>query len=547
MALGLTTGGGTISLLQSSTLSQLGGQTTNLTLPLPSTWNSALVVVIGNKAGLAVTSAPTGWVREATIDQGGVAHIELWAYVGNPGGITVVEFTTPAGVYWGQISEWSNVQQVATGVIDSSGTATATSGTTLTVTTSGNLGTSGDLAIAAWVQTSVSSLATFTSPGGWTRLCDNGVNSQDNHLDAEYLINPGTGATLSAVLTSNLTTISAAGFIVCLKPIPPAATQTNYVKFGSVELKLNTADFALIDPVTVPALGDAVAFSNPTWAGQVTARTLADIVDIASGHKLITIAATNTSAAPGGAAPWNLSDVPNGTTLRAYSSLSVRTARNQDGTITTYGTCIVYDTGLVPGMTITVTSGNLGYSAQSFGITNVTNSFIGANPPSPVYLVELGDPYPTLSALVNQVAAVTPPVVTPVVITPSTTVIMGKFNCTAGIKAMGGGIVTVGTASFTVVGAGHTVQAQGQIDARMEAWDNYIATPRRAVRMVIDGGIYTGSWQELPFGLARATYDGSSASGIAIAAGTYNISWQIDTQEWNQMHIYGGWGQAAVT
>jgi len=111
---------------------------------------------------------------------------------------------------------------------------------------------------------------------------------------------------------------------------------------------------------------------------------------------------------------------------------------------------------------------------------------------------------------------------------------------------MGGGIVTIATATFDVPNAG-TVQVLGAIDARMIAWDNYIATPRRSVRAVLSGGIFTGAWQELPFGLTRATYDLSSASGIALAAGTYTVSIQIDTQEYNQMEVFSSWAQCAVT
>lgn len=130
---------------------------------------------------------------------------------------------------------------------------------------------------------------------------------------------------------------------------------------------------------------------------------------------------------------------------------------------------------------------------------------------------------------------------------PPSAVVVGSFKVTTlGILAMGGGLVTVGSAVFTTARAG-TCQVQGSIDARMEAWDNYVAAPRRAVRMLLSGGIYTGTYQELPFGLTRATYDGSSASGLALAAGTYTVSWQVNTTEFNQIHLYSGWGRVLVT
>jgi hypothetical protein len=129
---------------------------------------------------------------------------------------------------------------------------------------------------------------------------------------------------------------------------------------------------------------------------------------------------------------------------------------------------------------------------------------------------------------------------------PPTTKTYGAVNAGTGIYAMGGGIVTIATATFTTPYAG-TCQVVGAVDARMEAWDNYIPVPRRGVRATLSGGIYTGAWQELPFGLSRATYDLSSASGISLPAGTYTVVVQIDTQESNQMHIYSGYVQVAVT
>lgn len=125
---------------------------------------------------------------------------------------------------------------------------------------------------------------------------------------------------------------------------------------------------------------------------------------------------------------------------------------------------------------------------------------------------------------------------------PTATIVMGDFVVTStGVQAMGGGIVIVGSATFTTPRAG-TCQVVGAIDARMVAWDNFVPTPRRAVWMDLPG-IVTGAKQELPFSLTRATYDGSSASGIAIAAGTYTVSWKIQTVEFNQMQIFSGWGR----
>jgi hypothetical protein len=148
-------------------------------------------------------------------------------------------------------------------------------------------------------------------------------------------------------------------------------------------------------------------------------------------------------------------------------------------------------------------------------------------------------------AVIAAPATITPALAPPVAAPPSV-VTYGKCSSGHTTFSMGGGIVTVATATFTTPRTG-TVQVLGQIDARMIAWDNYIAAPRRSVRAIVSGGIFTGNWTDLPFGLTRATYDLSSASGISLPAGTYTVSIQIDTQEYNQMEVFSSWAQCAVT
>lgn len=129
---------------------------------------------------------------------------------------------------------------------------------------------------------------------------------------------------------------------------------------------------------------------------------------------------------------------------------------------------------------------------------------------------------------------------------PPTTVIYGAVHSSTGIFTEGGGVVTIATATFTTPLTG-VCQVIGAVDARMEAWDNYVSAPRRAVRATLSSGVFTGSWQELPFGLTRATYDLSSPSGLSLPAGTYTVVIQIDTVEFNQIHVYSGYVQVAVT
>ena len=217
------------------------------TLPLPSTTGTLLLALLSNVFGTTITAAPMGWVNLGSADQAGVAHIEVWAFPNNPGGLSVFNFTqSTAQSFEAHVSEWAGLS--ATGVLDSTvGVATATSGTTLAPATGGNLTISGDLAISAWIQkVAPSQLVTFTTPPGFTRLCANPAN-QIEHMDAEYEINPAIGTPLVPTLTSTGTTTSAAGVVIVLTAAPPVGDQTAYIQNNSMVLKRNTADFALID------------------------------------------------------------------------------------------------------------------------------------------------------------------------------------------------------------------------------------------------------------------------------------------------------------
>jgi hypothetical protein len=245
-----------------------------------------------------------------------------------------------------------------------------------------------------------------------------------------------------------------------------------------------------------------------------------------------------------------------------YSGLSVQSRQLTDGTTQVHGACRTRSPGLRPGHLFKLTSLNQGYAAASFQVTQVTTVYDGLQVPA--FDIEFGDAPEILAAWTQSAAAPTATIVAapPAGIAPTPALTppppvpgpfyVGASYVTAGhvVYAAGGGVVTIGSATFTVtVPTGHTltVQLQGAIDARMLAWDNYVAVPRRSVRATISGGIYTGAWQELPFGLTRAAYDLSSAAGIALAGGTYTVSIQINTVGYNQMEVFSAWAQALVT
>ncbi len=355
--------------------------------------------------------------------------------------------------------------------------------------------------------------------------------------------------------------------------------------YGSITLKRNTLDFGLFD-AGIPALGAAVTTTDPAWSGTVAAVTTSDPVDLRNSHWITTVTATNTNALPADTAPFDLSDVPSaappfdylledgsghyliesgtdfapgalmleGALAYGYSGLSVRKVAGSPPT--TLGQCTVRQPGLRPGNVVHVTSLNQGWSAVAYTINQATVTWAqGVNPPAPAYRIEFGDTPQTLALWTQLTApAALPPVTAPVIV-PSGIVIYGNATGVTGLQTVGGGLVTIASNTFSVsVPAGHTLTCQvlGQIDCRAYAWDDYAATPRRAVRASLSGGIYTGAWQETPAGTAttsgaRALYSLTSASGLALAAGTYTVKVEIDTQGANQMQVFSSWCQVAVT
>jgi len=359
-----------------------------------------------------------------------------------------------------------------------------------------------------------------------------------------------------------------------------AADLTNYLLYSSMTLKLNTFDFALINPpIGSYELGAMVTTTDPAWTGTVVAATLADPVDLRNNQSVVILTATNARALPNDTAPFDLSDVPGDSTFKylledgtshllleagtdyagttgvylmegalayGYSGLSVRTQSATSGPNVTLGRATVQQPGLRPGNTFALTSLNQALAAKAYQITQATITWPTAQP---VTQIEFGDTPATLALWAQVTAPATIAPQAPPVVIPSGPVIFGNTTTGHVTYPMGGGTVTIASSTFSVsVPSGHTltVQVLGAIDARMIAWDNYVATPRRGVRAVLSGGIYTGAWQELPFGLTRATYDLSSAPGIALAAGTYTVSIQINTTEYNQMEVFSGWVQASV-
>lgn len=445
----LTVGSGQATLVQSGPFVVGVANPIVPTLPVASRKGTALLVHFVSLTQ-PITVAPSGFVRLATVSQASNLHMEAWLYPNNPGGILASSFTTASmdiGGFQVVMTEWAGV--ISSSALETSGTATATSGTTLAPAVSAAIVNSGDLIISAWCQLlAVNGTVTFTTPPGFTRATDNGSFNAGGHTDLEYQIGPIIGSIPSPTLTSSTaTTTSAVGIIVALRGGTPVTDQTAYIRNDSMQWKLNTGDFVLVQggrymledgsgfyqledgsgdyilDTYVPQLGDPVAWTgdgtrgNPSWNGIVVNVNTHDLDDVLTNYRLVDVAATNATAAPGGSAPGDLSDVPTGGfyqledgsgdylledgtgyytlegTSFGYRGLSVQKTQNQDGTITTYGQATVFEGGFAAGQSFNLTSQNQGYSAQPFTVTNVTNSWLDQ---LPVYLIEFGDPYQTL-------------------------------------------------------------------------------------------------------------------------------------------------------
>lgn len=365
-----------------------------------------------------------------------------------------------------------------------------------------------------------------------------------------------------------------------------------YIVRKFLTVKVNTLDFTLNNPPAGSTqLTAGVKLTDPAWSGTIASVMTSDRVAWRSGIKLVTVSATNAKALVADTAPFDISDVPTATPPFDYLledgsghylledgtdfapgaymlegalsydcfNLSVRTSVNATagGPPQTQGRASLYQPGLRPGNIFNLTSLNQGYSAAPFEVTQVTITW--PSPTRPEYSIEFGDTPQTLSAWTLANAAPVVPALTPPILFPAGTSTWGKVSITgtAGLRPMGEGDVVLATSTFTInPDAGHslTCQVLGAVDALAYSWDNTTAAPRRAVRALLSGGIFTGTWQELPSGWSggpttgyRSTFDLSSVSGLALAAGTYTVSIHSIATQYNQLQVFSGWVQVAVT
>lgn len=281
--------------------------------------------------------------------------------------------------------------------------------TTPTVTT-GSI-TSGDVMIGA-LYNEYGTAQTITQDGdstngAWSsqQTAEVGTTTAGMSVSSQYKITTGT-----ATQTYNPTLGTSSDVILSwlqLRESPflqvGAVDQTSFALLESMSLRFNTFDFALKNPATVPALGDAVGIGLPYWIGTVTSvRT----TDLRLDYDLVTVTATNENVAAASAGPFGLSDAPNGTTTFGFQNMAVTLTTNLDASTETTGSCTIHHAGLWPAMTFPLTSANRGYSAQSFSVTNTTVTWPLLT--NPVFRIEFGDPIVTMSVWVASQAANAP-------------------------------------------------------------------------------------------------------------------------------------------
>jgi hypothetical protein len=146
---------------------------------------------------------------------------------------------------------------------------------------------------------------------------------------------------------------------------------TDEVFDRSMSVKRNGVDFQLYDPSVQPVVGDLVTITDPAWAGQV--KSTESITVKKGNHQFIGVRATNALALTDeGAAPYNLSDAPNGTTTFGWEPGTFTVSRIlEDGVVEIRAKCLVYEEGLTPGMEIGVTSTVEGFAGDIFTIMDI--------------------------------------------------------------------------------------------------------------------------------------------------------------------------------
>lgn len=248
------------------------------TLSTPSTSGDLLVALIDTSANTTVT-APSGWSKAKSVYKSGAGSSQIWYETNNPGGVSSATFSlSQADSVVAQLSEWSGVELVSP--LDGSGSATAGSGASLTV--SATAADPNELAITNFT---TGTATTFTPESGWTDLLS---AASDNH-SGDYQIGVGSG-TVSETEGANTST-SWAGAIATfqgncgggsLSVTPPTTVSFGTLTLSGVDQTLTANLAPTVDDATGTGsgwnvTGTSTQFRNsagktlPTTATTVTA------------------------------------------------------------------------------------------------------------------------------------------------------------------------------------------------------------------------------------------------------------------------------------
>jgi hypothetical protein len=190
-----------IALVEKGTLAGGSGATFTATLPSATTAGDLVVAVFADANSNCSTdtfTAPAGWVEAAHTCRGTTGPLEVWYDPDTASGTTSVVFDTGSSGanVTGLLSEWSAA--ATTNPLDQTGTNySSTSSTTLTVTTSGALSSSDELAVTAYATSA--GLTSYSTATGWTSL----DSDPGGGFDTNYDLDPTSGSTLTATVTSS--------------------------------------------------------------------------------------------------------------------------------------------------------------------------------------------------------------------------------------------------------------------------------------------------------------------------------------------------------
>ncbi len=223
------------------------------TLSAPSTSGDLLVALIDTSGNTTVT-APSGWSKAKSVFKMGAGSSQIWYEANNPGGVSSATFSlSPSDSVVAQLSEWSGIELASP--LDGSGSATAASGASLTV--SATAADPNELAITNF---KTGTATTFTPAGGWTNL----LPASSNNDSGDYQIGVGSG-TVSEAEGANTST-SWAGVIATFQgscgggslSITPPAT----ISFGTLALTgLDQSSTTNLAPTVTDATGTGTGWN----------------------------------------------------------------------------------------------------------------------------------------------------------------------------------------------------------------------------------------------------------------------------------------------